>query len=276
MKKTLLSITVVVLLFAGCNDKDDTTPKAEKWYISKSIEKRGTENADDTTIVTYHADNTVKEFYSGSGMDYQASGPVYEGGKIVRIQEKRSEQGTPGTRASFIYTGDQLTRINNFGYDGDRNEWYEESYDSLVYKTGKLSEFYEFEKTGYTLFFKLSWEGSNVKTVERYSKAPEDADYILHSIATNTYDNKAGAHLLLNNNYIWLVNMTNFENLSANNLVKQEVHYQPSGILNDRTTITLTYNSDGLPETIDTKWEYLQVDPSHIENSQTKFIYTKR
>lgn len=276
MKKTLLSITVVVLLFAGCNDKDDTTPKAEKWYISKSIEKRGSGNADDTTVVTYNADNTVKEFSSGSGIDYQASGPVYEGGKIIRIQEKRSEQGTPGTRASFVYTGDQLTRINNFGFDGDRNEWYDQSYDSLVYKNGKLSEFYELEKTGYALFFRLTWEGSNVKTVERYSKAPEDADYTLHNIATNTYDNKPALHLLLNNNYIWLVNVMNFENLSANNLVKQEVHYQPSGVLNDRTTITLTYNDAGLPEGIDTKWEYLQTEPSHVENSQTLFIYTKR
>lgn len=277
MKKTLLSITAVVLLFAGCNDKDNTTPNAGKWYISKSIEVGTNGNGNDTTLVSYNADNTVKEFYDTDGSYFYASTPVYQGGKIVRVEERSTERPTPGVRTSYEYNGDKLVRVNNFAYDATLGTWYQESYDSLVYdNAAKLSEVYDIRKDGYAMFFKLTWEGANVTKYERSAKVPGATVYTLESVGYNTYDAKPAIHLMMNNNYIWLVNVLNFENLSANNLVKQEVSRMPGNIFSEQTTIYLTYNEDGLVSDLDTKYEYMEMNPPHVENSKTLFVYTKR
>lgn len=274
MKKVLFGISAMVMLLTACQDKDDTTPGNEQWYLSKIISID--ESGNDTTEISYNADNTVKEFYTRYASEFDVSAPVYEGGKIISIREKASERPEFGTRTSFVYTGDNITRINNYAYDNATDEWSLNSQDSLVYAGGKLVESYNTDKYGYSNFYKLTWEGGNVKSYERSYKDGGNAAYILFEVVTNTYDTKPSYQRLIKDNYTWLANTNSFENLSANNLVKQEKVSSPETLPGQRTTITLTYDDNGLLKATDTHWENLLTTPVDEENYRVVFEYSKR
>lgn len=274
MKKALFGVSAMVLFLAACKNNDDATPEAKQWYISKSIEV--SDNGNDTTEISYNTDNTVKEFYSEYGTEFYSSTPVYEGGKIVRIEEKTTDRPTVGIRTSFVYTGDKVARINNFSYDQSVQQWHQSSYDSLVYANGKLAELFSFSEYGYSTKYKLTWEGENVKRYERHSKELGAAEYTLFEVVTNTYDAKPSYHSLVKNNYTWLVNAEYFESLSANNLIKKEKVQHPEGTMSQRTTNTLFYNNEGLLISINSRIENLLATPAYEENYESLFEYTKR
>lgn len=268
MKRTLLGLTAVTLFFAACK-KDDATPGT--YYVSKLIQVG--EDGNDTTLITWNADNTFKETYS-SGMnngqlEYFAEGPVYEGGRIVGIQERSSFNSNTHYTKSFVYTGSQVTKVHYY-WDNDQDGNYTVSprFDSLVYTAGKLSEYWALDPTmpdNQTKYI-LTWEGSNVKTCSLYFKIP-GADFMLNSVTKYTYDNKPGLQHLLGG-FQWLSNLTSFDFLSANNLLKEEEYRDD--VLKYTSTNTYTYEGS-LLKAVDTEDKY--TDPVSTETYKLKFEY---
>ncbi|MRG47053.1 hypothetical protein GFS24_18160 [Chitinophaga sp. SYP-B3965] len=246
MKKTMLGLTAITLFFAACK-KDDASP--ETYYLSHIIEV-GTDG-NDTTFITYNADNTFKElsysYINNDILESYAQGPVYEGGKIVSIYEKNPDQPALHTISSFVYTAGVVSKVQYFG---DRNgDGIEDTYryDSLVYAGGKLAELFEMNN-GYNKKSVLTWEGNNVKVCSLYVKEG-GADYVLNSVKKYTYDNKPGFQQLLGN-YQWLSDVASVEYLSANNVVKEEMFM--NGEL--YSTFTDVYTFEGnLLKTIDSE-----------------------
>jgi len=272
MKRTLLGLTAITLFFAACK-KDDASP--ETYYLSKLIEVG--EDGSDTTLISYNADNTFKEMYSAyinnGQLEYYVEGPVYEGGKIIAIQERSSFYPNSHYTKGFVYTGNQVTRLNYY-WDNDQDGQYTVSprYDSLVYNAGKLAELWskDASQPENTNKYILTWEGNNVKTCSLYLKHPGVADYTLYSVNKYTYDNKAGFQQLLGN-YHWLSDIYSFEFLSANNMVKEEVYRDD--VL--RSTYTNAYTYEGnLLKVVDSEDKY--IDPPSTETYKIKFEYTTR
>lgn len=271
MKKTLLGLTAMTLFFAACK-KDDASP--ETYYLSKMIEVG--EDGNDTTYISYNADNTFKELsysYTNNGIvEFYAESPVYEGGKIVAIQERNTDNPTVHTTRSFVYTAGVVSKVH---YHGDANGDGlpdTDRYDSLVYAAGKLTEFYALNTSqpDYTTKYLLTWEGNNVKTCSTYFKQP-GSDYSLYSVSKYTYDNKPGFQQLLTGNYQWLNDLTSFEYLSANNTIKEEQFHE--GAL--RATYTNAYTYEGnLLKMVDSEDTY--VDPASTETYKVKLEYATR
>jgi len=267
MKKTLLGLTAITLLFAACK-KDDASP--ETYYLSKMIEIG--EDSNDTTFISYNADNTFKELsyaYTSNGEQVSYSeGPVYEGGKIVSLQEKRN--GTSTTTKSFIYTGSLVTRvvyhgdINGDGIDDNR-------YDSLVYAAGKLSELYSLDGANrdYVYKYVLTWEGNNVKTRSTFYKQT-GTDYVADGISKYTYDNKPSFQKILGS-YQWLNDLSSVENLSANNITKEEVFR--NDVLSATYSNVYTYEGN-LLKMVDSENTY--PNPDYNETYKVKLEYIKR
>ncbi|WP_343303389.1 hypothetical protein AAHN97_17665 [Chitinophaga niabensis] len=269
MKKTLLGLTAMTLFFAACK-KDDATPGT--YYLSKLIQVG--EDGNDTTLISWNADNTFKETYSSAmnngQLEFFAEGPVYEGGKIVGIKERSSFNPNSHYTKSFVYTGTQVTKVHYY-WDNDQDGEYIVSprYDSLVYTSGKLAEVWGLhaEQPENVTKYILTWEGNNVKTCSLYLKNVAVVEFTLHSVNKYTYDNRPGFQYLLGD-YNWLSDMNSFELLSANNLVKEEVY--SDDVL--RSTYTNVYTYEGnLLKAIDAEDKY--IDPPSTETYKVKFEY---
>lgn len=274
MKKILLAFTAITLLFTACKKEDD--PAAEKWYLTKLIDVYGERK--DTTFVSWHPDNTLKEFnysflYNGAPA-FNAFLPVYEGGKITGIQMRTQNRPVAHTITSFVYTGNLVTSAENQAYDQDLADWVINSRDSLVYAGGRLAELYVKYRNGSTTFYKLTWEGDNVKHCDISSKQ-QDTEFLRYQTINYTYDTKPAFHRLVNNNYQWLADVSNFKYLSANNLLKSEMIRQPEGTLELTTTNVFTYDDDNLVKAVDTKVEMVYPEP-RVEDYKTIMEYTKR
>lgn len=266
MKKVMLGLTAMALIFAACK-KDDASP--ETYYLSKIIEVG--EDGNDTTFISYNADNTFKELYSSAGDEFYGEGPAYEGGKIVAIMERSSFNPTSHKTKSFVYTGNNVTRVNYWStQDGQTTP--ASIYDSLVYVNGKLSEFHhaDVNMDGYSTKYVLTWEGDNVKTCTTYMKQA-GSDYSLFDVTKYTYDTRPALYKLLTGNYYWLSDLTSFDYLSANNVTKEEVFRQD--IL--RSTYTNAYTYEGnLLKMVDS--EDKDVDPARTETYKVKLEYATR
>jgi hypothetical protein len=274
MKKTLLGLTAMTLFFAACK-KDDATPAPVTYYLSKTIQVG--EDGNDTTLISYNADETFKETYSSAmnngQLEYYASGPVYEGGKIVAIQQRSSLNPVSRYTKSFVYTGDLVTKVNYY-WDNNQDGQYEisPSFDSLVYTAGKLTELWALntaQPDNQTKYL-LTWEGNNVKTCSLYFKHT-GTDFMLESINKYTYDNKPGFQQLIGA-YLWLDDQNSFEYLSANNATKEE-YFNADNVLQSTYTHVFTYDGN-LLKTIDTEEAY--TDPVRSETYKLKFEYATR
>ncbi|MRG47054.1 hypothetical protein GFS24_18165 [Chitinophaga sp. SYP-B3965] len=272
MRKTLLGLTAMTLFFAACNkdDNDDTTPGT--YYLSKFIQVG--EDGNDTTLISYNENNTFKETYS-SGMnngqlEFYEAGPVYEGGKIIAVQQRSSLNPVSHYTKSFVYTGDLVTKVNYY-WDNNQDGQYEvgPAFDSLVYVAGKLTELWALnpDQPDNQNKYLLTWEGNNVKTCSLYFKHSGN-DFILESVNKYTYDNKPGYQHLIGS-YLWLDDLTSFEYLSANNVTKEE-YFNNNDVLGSTYTHAYTYEGN-LLKTIDTEEAF--TDPVRSETYKIKFEY---
>ncbi|SIO55438.1 hypothetical protein [Chitinophaga niabensis] len=267
MRKTLLGLTAISLFFGACK-KDDASP--ETYYLSKMIEIG--EDSNDTTFISYNGDNTFKELsyaYTSNGEPVSYSeGAVYEGGKIVSLYEKRN--GTTTTTRSFVYTAGVVTRVIYHGdINGDGLE--DNRYDSLVYASGKLSEIYSMDgsNAGYVYKYLLTWEGNNVKTRSTFYKF-SGTEYTSDGVSKYTYDNKPGFQKLFGS-YQWLNDLSSVENLSANNITKEE-SYRDDVL---RATYSNVYTYEGnLLKMVDSENTY--PDPAYNETYKVKLEYIKK
>lgn len=272
MKKTLLGLTAMTLFFAACK-KDDDSPEVT-YYLSKLIQVG--EDGNDTTLISYNADNTFKETYSAAmnnnQLEFFAEGAVYEGGKIVAIRQRSSFNPVNHYTRSFVYTGDLVTKVRYY-WDNNQDGQYEVSpaFDSLVYTAGKLSEYWALnpDQPDNQTKYLITWEGNNVKTCSLYFKMP-GTDFTLHSVTKYSYDNKQGFQHLLGG-YQWLSNPTSFEYLGANNLLKEEVYSE--NVLSFSSTNVYTYEGN-LLKMIDTEDAF--TDPVSSETYKTKLEYSTR
>ncbi|MRG47055.1 hypothetical protein GFS24_18170 [Chitinophaga sp. SYP-B3965] len=273
MRKPLFSLIVIALFFSSCKKDDD--PAAENWYLTRLIDVYEARN--DTTFISYNADNTFKEsrfsYIHNDAPAFNAFGAVYEGDKITGIQMWSNSMPERHTITSIQYTGNLVTIADQEVYDREQAKWVINSHDSLVYAGGKLAELYANYKNGSTTFYKLTWEGDNVKSYECYSKQT-GTEYVLFQTFNYTYDAKPAFHRMLTGNYYWLADITNFTYLSANNVTKADMIRQPEGTVETSRTNTFIYNGEGLLTSIATREESVYLESA--KNYTTVLEYTKR
>lgn len=274
MKRTLLSISAFVLLLSACK-KDDAAP-AEEWILTKftsiDVERK------DTVITTlkYNAELLSELTESGSdGVPYSVTSyPVFEGGKLTKINESDLEVTTPAIRNSFVYTGNNVTRINEYGFD-QTQQWAITEYLEVLYNAqSKISEVRRksVSSPDYSTIYKLTWEGENVKSVTAFNVYGTDTSQ------SNTdnfkYDTKPNiSKALFKDNYMWLSSPTSFEYLSANNLVEHKALY--SGEVYTVDTFEFSFNERNQLAEQKVKSEQL-IDQTSVSNRIVTFTYTKK
>jgi hypothetical protein len=276
MKRTLLSIAAFVLLLSACK-KDDAAP-AEEWILTKlthvDVERQDTV----TTSLKYNTSSVLSELTeSGADGDQPysfTSYPVFEGSKLTKIMESDLEVTTPAIRNSFEYTGNNVTRINTYGFD-QAQEWNIEEYYEVLYNAqDKISELRRKSVTApdYAAIYKVTWENENVKSVTTFNVYGTDTSQ--GSTNNFTYDNQPNiVKALFKDNYMWLSSPTSFEYLSANNLAKHETLY--NGEVYSRDTFEFKFNDKNQLTEQKVKSEQL-IDQPSVSNSIVTFTYTKK
>jgi hypothetical protein len=276
MKRTLLSIAAFVLLLSACK-KDDAAP-AEEWILTKftnvDVERQDTI----TTSLKYNISSVLSEL-TESGADWDqpysiTSYPVFEGSRLTKIMESDLEVTTPAIRNSFEYTGNNVTRINTYGFD-QAQEWTIEEYFEVLYNSqNKISELRRKSVASpeYVTLYKLTWENENVKSMTVFNVYATDTSQ--SNTENYTYDNKPSlVKALFKDNYMWLSSPSSFELLSANNLVKQETVF--NGEVYSRDTYEFKFNEKNQLTEQQLKSEQL-IDQPSVSNSIVTFTYTKK
>lgn len=276
MKKILLNIAACSLFLMACK-KDDAAPQ-EEWYLSKftSVEAGDT---DTTTTSLKYSDASVLTELKESGVDGNAaysliSQPVLEGGKLVKIMASDLNSTTPVIKNSFVYTGNAVTRINEYGFNA-LQEWVIAEYYEITYNAQqKIDKMVRksTSNTDYATVYKLTWDGENVKSMTAFNVFGMDTSQA--NTENNTYDNKPSfTRALFKDNYLWLSSPSSFELLSANNLVKQDLIF--GGETYYRFTYEFKFNERNQLAEQKMKTEQL-LDGTAESTSITTFTYTKK
>jgi hypothetical protein len=176
----------------------------------------------DKTVISYNADKSVAKLVSThqtSDESYTVTRiPVYENGKLVRTM-LADDAGAPTLFSKLTWSvNNQVIKVSYYE-NGKVN-----TYDSLVYKNGKIAARYffikadgKFQSQNCQLY---TWdEKGNVTLVENMGRLNDKAEYTLSSSTSYKYDNKANAQL---NIPAYLVDITPAY-LSANNVVAETI-----------------------------------------------------
>lgn len=155
-----------------------------------------------------------------------------------------------GSRFKHVYTGQTLSKIEVYEKGGNMVAYYE-----YTFKDGKLwrtDAFYRIPGTPGGISPKVAmrteleyYANGNIKKTIQYFRDPlTDALEKTDEYFIQDYDDKHNTTILFENNpFVFLDYMNNF-----NNPLKM-LHYNGTGQLEETTTYTYTYNSQGNPTT---------------------------
>jgi len=176
----------------------------------------------DKTVITYNADKSVAKLVSThqtSDESYTVTRiPVYENGKLVKTMFA-DENAAPSLFSTLTWSvNNQVIKVSYYE-NGAVN-----SYDSLVYRNGKVAARYFFTKTNDGFQSQncqlYTWDAKgNVTKVENMGRLNNQAEFALSSTVSYKYDNKANAQL---NIPAYLVDFTP-ASLSVNNVTTETI-----------------------------------------------------
>lgn len=277
MKKQLLALAGVALLFAACSKNDDNNSQPEPNPSSGTFSGllKGVYSITDTLRVEYNSDKTASKITSGwiDGTDVGGSIATikYTNGRAVEIWESAYSEskvwGPNELTTQFVYVGDKIQKVIE---PGKTDDYYH--YDSARYNaSGKIEKIFRYGgmKPNITKNStdSLVWTGNNITKIvhEGFSMADgvEKLTYTYTDIYT--FDNKPswlaplGAALM---SYSF-----NLESLNANNILTQtrsqkdmadrvnkfEYKYNDKGNVTERTA---TYQFDKGPGTETVVFDY--------------------
>ena len=269
MKKTLIAFAALALIATGCKKekgKENNEVVPGEWLLTGMNEINLSSNDSTRTAIEYNDDNTVKELRdtvtNTDGTPYiYRYGFTYSNGNVVKKTWHETGLAAPETDMEAFYEGNRLVRVDHWDYRSDGTPGSElNNYDSLVYLQGKITELYNKSVKGHgTNKYKLTWEGENVKSVERFSEKP-DGTFEFRAATNYTYDNKPSLYSIFKVNIFWFHETTMFELLSANNMVKQEIVFQ--GAVTERFTNEYKLNGEGRIVELHSSSQYLNGEPT--------------
>ncbi|RBL89008.1 hypothetical protein [Chitinophaga flava] len=245
MKKTLLTLAGMALLFTACSKKDDTT-QPEDNYLKGLL--KGEYSITDTARYEYNSDKTVSRvrygWIDGADVGGGISTYKYANNKMTEVWLSAYSESLvfgPNTLvAQYIYAGDKLQKIVRPQATGLPR------IDSIGYgANGKAEKVFYYEadpadktKQKNIQIDVLEWTGNNITKITANWAAPDGSP--LTAIDTYTFDDKP--------NYQGDILMTLLEDgfdpeaFNANNVTKVT---RDQGALTNRTnTFELEYNSE--------------------------------
>ncbi|QJB33044.1 hypothetical protein HF324_17295 [Chitinophaga oryzae] len=242
MKKQLLALAGVALLFVACSKNDDNNPQPEPNPSNGSFSGllKGMYTVTDTTRIEYNSDKTVSKFTSGwiDGTDVGGSISTikYENGRAVEIWESSYSEskvwGPNELTTQFLYVGDKLQKVIEPGKAD--NYLY---YDSARYNaSGKIEKIFRFGGMKPNIYINstdsLVWTGNNItKTVhEGFSMIDGVVKPAYAYTDTYTFDDKPSWQAPLG---VAAMNYSfDTESLNANNIL---THTRSQKDMADRT-----------------------------------------
>jgi hypothetical protein len=265
MKKTLLSLAAVGLLFVACNKDDNDTPQQSNWHVSRIAMEH------DTLGFSYNADGTVDKIYEygDDGVFYSDSMKVlWQGGKLVGMEEY--EDGVLRPYMTLEYnSSNQVIKLQYYTESSVPGE-----YDSIRYANGKMSEIHYINRQGIRArYHKLTWTGENVTKDQVYvSNFDGTSNFPLVEEQTFSYIDKPGLSQLTKGNVLFWFSDMELSHLSANTVAATSFVDKVTGIEEWSAVYTYVFGANGLMESSketvkegdettvnDAKFEYLDL-----------------
>lgn len=198
MKKQLLALAGMALLFVACSQKDDPQPQPQPEANPFAGMLKGMYNVKDTSRYEYNDDKTVSKVRYDWKDGANAGGGIvtlkYNSGSISEIWESTyNESLVPGPNrliTSFSYVNNKIQKIRM---------WENEDHDiidSIRYDAGgKMEKIFHIAKINLTPVIintdSLVWTGNNITKVVRKSTDPsggeEYTDVFAHDDKRNVY-----------------------------------------------------------------------------------------
>lgn len=197
MKKQLLAVAGIALLFAACSKKDDN-PQPENNPLTGLL--KGMYSETDTNRIEYNSDKTVSKMTYGYVDGTDVGGGIttvkYVNGKVSEIWESAYAEskvfGPNELLAQFVYADNKIQKIINPGKSSDRLY-----YDSARYDAGgKLEKVFRFggpkEAVRLTETDSLVWTGNNItKVIRKYINIENGVEVVRPgAIDLYTFDDK--------------------------------------------------------------------------------------
>lgn len=264
MKKAILSLAAVGLLFAACNKDDNDPPQQGNWHVSRIAMEN------DTIRFSYNADGTVNKIfeYGDDGVFYSDSLRVlWQGGKLAGMEEY--ENGVLRPYMTLVYNNNQVVRLQYYTENSVPGE-----YDSIVYANGKMSEVHYINREGLrTRYHKLTWTGENVTKDQLYASNFDGTGvFPLIEEQTFTYSDKPGLSKLTKGNVLFWFSDMELNHLSANAVATTSYVDKITGTEEWSAVYTYVFGTNGLMESsretvkegdetsiYDAKFEYLDL-----------------
>jgi hypothetical protein len=249
MKKLIPCLLGCVCLLAACSKKDQPAPEekpAAGLVVSRLFSKT------DTTDFMYDAEGMLKKFRHRSlllPMGPDSTQVVLTGGRVTALNIWAMGELEVRSDRSFQYNTDgSLARISYYNMVSE-TELAITDYDSLVYKQGKLAEYYIVNGGQRNELYRLTWEKDNVARVD-YAVFINGEEVPYHR--TNiTYNDKPALGRSFPGWFLFFTAPArDFANLGANEPVKAEMFSLPGEEAMERSTYEYTYNEKGHAEKI--------------------------
>jgi hypothetical protein len=273
MKKLLLSVAALAVLFTACKD-DDANPAPQPTKLFLDLVR-----GNDTITVTYNASKKIA-LYSyldarGAGRSYYNE-PVYENNRIVKINSADESPTALLLAQSFDYNAAGNIERTKF-YDDDGTIY---RYDSVAYdNAGRLSALYASEegKGGIaTLAFNekyaFVWDNKGNITKQYVMEIVDGVETKDTVTTTYTYDDKVNYGAKQNEFYLMEFEGPAF-GLSVNNILTEKTVYDDG---TEEYTYEYTYDEDNYPVTIKTTSKYNRNGTNDTRVEDTKIRYIKK
>lgn len=259
MLKTLGCLMVLIIALSACKKKDaPLTPPIDHWLVSSMI--KGT----DTIRLSYHSNRTLKQVNAVN----DSFKVVYENGRIRQfVYLMEYVKGLPFR--SFIYSGENIVRINQYGWNL-QDEWVILDYDSLVYKNGRLAEYHEISGGVRSRVNKFTWEEKNITKEEGFD-VNQGADVPAY-VNTYTYSAEEGVQHRINGQFLFLYLFRDFTLLSDKMLATAERARVPGDVLFSRTVKDFVLEGKNVVKTTEITED---LDNNQSMTFNTVFEYTK-
>lgn len=277
MKKQLLALAGVALLFAACSKNDDNNNTQPEPNPSSGVSSgllKGMYSITDTVRIEYNSDKTVSKITSGWVDGTAVGGSIatikYANGRAVEIWESAYDEkvwGPSELTTQFVYVGDKIQKVIEPGKAD--NYFY---YDSARYNaSGKIEKIFRYggmkpniTKNGTD---SLVWTGNNITKIVHEGFSMVDGVEKLTYTYTDvyTFDNKPSWQAPLG--AAWMSYSFDPESFNANNILTQtrsqkdmadrvnkfEYKYNDKGNVTERTA---TYQFDRGPGTETIVFDY--------------------
>lgn len=231
------SCMLLILSFNACKDDEQTDPKPDDKPKETTCYLSGFSDEEGNLTIEYNNDNKIVKIKDEDG-EYTIT---YDGAKMNKMDY------TDGLSYSFVYTGNDITRVNSTN-NGENNGYY-----TFEYQNGNIVKIEEYEYYGSSnelyQINEMTYTGNNLKSlmISNYDEDTEEMEVTLN-MTDFKFDDKKNP-LYDNKVLFYITDLGLFLGFSQNNVtnvgVKSEFLPLPLPI-----TLNYTYTDKNYPKTV--------------------------